>query len=72
MTEAEAEAMFFERHDADPRGVYLVTVFPEQRNAVFSTRAAVEAWLATLSEEVSTLTVPYVLNEPDYGNMRLQ
>ena len=63
------ERAFFARHDADPLGVYLVTIFPQERNGIFTTKAAAEAWTATFPDDCSALYCPYVLNEPDYGNI---
>lgn len=60
---------FFARHDAHPQGVYLVTVYPEQRTAVFKTKAAADAWLATLPDESTAVVAPFVIDEPDFGNV---
>lgn len=63
------EEQFFRLHDAEPRGVYLVTVYPEERNAIFGTKAAADAWLATLPDEDTAVVSPYVIDEPDFGNV---
>lgn len=68
MTDAETES-FFETHDAHPHGVYLVTIYPEERNAVFTTKSAADAWIRSLPDYGQSLTIPYVLDEPDFGNV---
>lgn len=63
-----SDEIFYAKHDACPQGVYVVTVYPEERQAIFTNKAAVSAWLESLPEYVSSLVVPYVLDEPDFGN----
>jgi hypothetical protein len=60
---------FYANHDADPRGVYLVTVYPDERTGIFTTQAAVTAWTEALADDETAVICPFVLDEPEFGNI---
>lgn len=64
---------FHEMMDANPYAVYLVSVYEngkQVREAVFSTKAKVEAWTDSLPDAYTCAVAPFVVDEPDWGNVR--
>ena len=69
------EIGFMNMVDASPACVVHVVVFwPDgsERSALFRTYASANRWLEKLPESCSTLFIPRMLDEPDWGNSRVQ
>ena len=64
---------FHDAMDANPYGVYLVNAYKAGkpvRDAIFSTKAKVEAWTNSLPDEYTCCVCPFVIDEPDFGNIK--
>lgn len=71
--ESEFEAAFFKRHDELPEGVYLVEVYQDEATnvGIFSTRAGVREFLAKVKGDYSSITAPFVVDVPEFGNVKV-
>lgn len=60
-------------HDALEGGVYLVEVFHLEKfiqHGIFSNSVVAREWMRSLPSEYSCLCAPFVLNHPDFGNVK--
>lgn len=59
--------------DENPAGVYIVSIFREGAvvgHGVFSTKAKVKEWADKPEfDDAAALIVPFVIDEPDFGNI---
>ena len=67
-TDVEIQA-FFERHTAHPGGVIVVWYLENERDcvAIFSTYEKAKAFMDVA--QVPCMAAPYVVDEPDYGDV---
>lgn len=75
MTVTQADREFMDMVDASPACVVHVVVFwPDgsERSALFRTHASANKWVERFPETCSTLFIPCMLDEPDWGNSRVQ
>lgn len=65
---------FFKEHDELPSGIYKVDIYDKKNRfvmtALFSTIEKAQVWLKTLPDEGSCVTAPFVIDEPDFGNIK--
>lgn len=65
---------FYEKQDAHPQGVYLVVTYHKkdpdyEQTAIFSTKTRVENYLNKLGENCTSAIVPFIIDEPNFGNI---
>jgi len=60
---------FHQKHDEDPRGVYLV-IGIDAPKGIFSTVLAASSWMEDRQDE-NFVVVPYYLDMPEFGNERI-
>jgi DNA replication protein DnaC len=66
---------FFAKHCATPGAVIIVQIIGErgeqERMGVFSSLAQAQEWADTFDADDATaaLFAPYIINEPDFGNI---
>lgn len=66
------ESEMMAAHDGRDDGVYLVFAFgPEgkEKHGVFSTSIKAAEWMASLPE-YNCCCAPFIVDEPDYGNVK--
>lgn len=64
---------FVDTHDAAPGGVWLVEVFHKDAfiaHGVFSKFDLAKAWMGGQPSEYACLCAPFVVDHPDFGNVR--
>lgn len=65
-------AKFYEEHDADAKGVYLVEVYTPDGEldglGVFTRHDLAQQWLANQKDENSCCVIPFMLDDPKWGN----
>lgn len=62
-------------HDALEGGVYLVEVFHYEQfiqHGIFSNSVVARAWMNTLPNEYTCMCAPFILDHPDFGNMKTE
>lgn len=60
-------------HDALDDGVYLVEVFDKEKfiqHGIFDHSQKAREWMHSLPNEYTCLCAPFVLNAPNYGNVK--
>ncbi len=60
-------------HDALEGGVYIVEVFLKGdfiKHGVFSHSSKAQEWMRSLPNEYTCMAAPFVLDEPDFGNIK--
>lgn len=64
---------FYERHCAMPGGVVIAFCYSadgdEMVSGVFSSLEKASEWVATHQDEGSVIFSPYVIDQPEYGNV---
>lgn len=73
--EGEEWRSFYDQHRGGRGSVIMVTAFPPDgdfahaRVGIFSCIETAEDWAATFSDEHQIVFSPYVVDEPDFGNV---
>lgn len=60
-------------HDALEDGVYLVEVFNKEQfiqHGIFSNSKKAQEWMRSLPNEYTCMCAPFILDNPDYGNVK--
>lgn len=64
---------FWIEHSARSDGVINVYAYNvetgDERTGIFSTMVRAQAWVNSLDEAWTTVSTPFILDEPDYGNI---
>lgn len=65
---------FYAEHDDHDQGVYLVTTFLHGKEtfSIFSCKHKVESFLSNQPEESSSVVIPFIVDEPNWGNTTCQ
>lgn len=65
------EKAFFAKMDGDHNAVYVVESYygtDRKQMGLFSTQQKAQAWCDSRPDEETCLVVPYVIDEPEFGN----
>lgn len=72
MTNPSTEEMI-KKHDELENGVYLVEVFCRGvfvQHGIFTTSNKARAWMELLPQDMACVCAPFVLDMPDFGNIK--